>query len=77
MMTVANYGRMHHSKCVKKDYGHMGCSTNVLRLADMKCSGRRSCSVGIPDKDFDITEPCPDDLKTYFQGGYICLKGRV
>ena len=34
-----------------------------------------SCTVRIPDPEMDDTEPCPDDLKTYFEASYKCIPG--
>lgn len=76
VMTYAHYGRMKLSRCVKQDYGHVGCSADVRDLADYKCSARRKCTVRIPDAVFAATKPCPDDLKPYLEAGYICVKGR-
>ena len=76
VMTSAQYGRMQNGRCVRKDYGYIGCSADVLRLADVKCSGRHGCSIRVPDELFDITRPCPDDLKTYLEAHYTCIQGK-
>src|SRR6218665_466117 len=39
----ARYGRMHIGRCVRTDYGYLGCSVNVVDVLDGICSGRRSC----------------------------------
>ena len=75
LMTRAQYGRMRKSRCVKLDYGHIGCGADVVELADTRCSGRRRCQIRIPDALFAKTKPCPDDLKPYFEGNYRCVKG--
>jgi len=76
-MTYAHYGRMTLSRCVKQDYGHMGCSADVIDLADAWCSGRRKCTIRIPDATLAATKPCPDDLKPYLEADYICVKGSL
>lgn len=43
-------------------------------LADQKCSGRQSCSIDIPDRDFESTKPC-SQLQNYFEASYKCLQG--
>ena len=43
---------------------------------DALCSGRRSCSLRIPDQALDITKPCPKEFKTYLEAKYTCVKGR-
>jgi len=77
MVTSALYGRMHISKCVKENFGFIGCSTDVLELVDAQCSGRRECSMRILDENFGNAKPCHDDLKTYLQVNYRCVKGKV
>ena len=76
-MRHARYGRMRLSRCVKLDYGHVGCASEVLDLADSRCSGRRQCQIRIPDALFAKTKPCPDDLKPYLEASYECIKGIV
>lgn len=76
VMTHARYGRMKISRCVKMDYGHIGCSSDVLLAADSRCSGRRRCEIRVPDPEFARNKPCPDDLKPYLEAGFTCVKGR-
>ncbi len=71
----ARYGRMRVGRCVKLDYGHVGCAADVLDIADAACSGRRQCIMPIPDTQLAATKPCPDDLKPYFEITYRCVKG--
>jgi len=52
---------MHASKCVKENFGFIGCSTDVLELVDAQCSGRRECSMRILDENFGNAKPCHDD----------------
>jgi len=77
VMTRAQYGRMRISRCVKLDYGHLGCEADVLELADARCSGRRRCEIRIPDPEFAKNKPCPEDLKPYFEAAYKCVKGML
>jgi len=77
VMTRAHYGRMRISRCVKLDYGHLGCEADVLELADARCSGRRRCEIRIPDPEFAKNKPCPEDLKPYFEAAYDCVKGSL
>ena len=41
------------------------------------CSGRRSCDIPVPNGDLDGTRPCFKELKTYFEAGYKCVKGKA
>lgn len=76
-MRHARYGRMRMGRCVKLDYGHVGCSSDVLDLADSRCSGRKQCIIRIPDALFAQTKPCPDDLKPYMEATFECVRGNT
>lgn len=75
LLSRARYGRMEISRCVKIDYGSLGCQVDVLGLADGLCSGRRACHVTVPDVAFARRKPCPDDLKPYLEMTYTCVAG--
>jgi len=75
VMLSAEYGRMRIGRCVEDGLGFLGCSSNVLSLADRKCSGRQSCRISIPDKDFDSTRPCNKEVKVYLEASYVCKSG--
>ena len=77
VMRSASYGRMRIGRCVEANLGYLGCSADVLRAADSKCSGRQTCHVPIPDADFDATKPCYKELKMYLDASYSCQKGRL
>jgi len=73
MMTSAVYGRMRIGRCVKQDYGFIGCSADVLRYADRLCSGRQICQ--FPVAELHGNQPCPDDLTPYLEASYRCVPG--
>ena len=75
VISGAYYGRMQYGRCIRRDYGYVGCYADVRALADSRCSGRRSCRISVPDMLFDGTTPCPEDLKLYLMAGYTCVKG--
>lgn len=75
VMRNAVYGRMRLNRCVKVDMGYLGCQSNVIDLADDKCSGRRTCEISIPYTTFENTQPCLE-LKSYLEASYDCMKGR-
>ena len=77
VMESAQYGRMELGSCLLRDYGYVGCGVSVLPYVDSKCSGRRSCTINIPDPVLDKVQPCPGDLKSYLQASYSCIKGKV
>ena len=55
----------------------LGCSVDVLFHIDSVCSGRRSCTIVIPDATLREMKPCPKDFALYFQAKYSCVKGRL
>ena len=77
VMTRAMYGRMKFARCVERDYGYVGCDESVLRQADALCSGRRQCEIAVPNSLFDERKPCPNDLKSYLEAEYKCVKGSM
>src|SRR6218665_3836427 len=76
VMQRAFYGRMRIGRCVASDLGYLGCQSDVLAIADTKCSAQHECEIRIPDGDFDDTKPCFKELKVYFEANYTCLRGR-
>ncbi len=75
LMEKANYGRMRIGKCVKRDFGYLGCQTSVLHYMDSLCSGRRDCSFQIPDQTLRDMRPC-SELESYLEASYSCLHGK-
>ncbi|ELU03682.1 hypothetical protein CAPTEDRAFT_225483 [Capitella teleta] len=69
----AFYGRMRLNRCVKVDFGYIGCSSDVLAILDRKCSGKPECEIRIPDPDLDATQPCIGDLTRYLEASYLCI----
>jgi hypothetical protein len=75
----AEYGILKNSRCVKRDYGFVGCSHDVRHLADTVCSGRQRCTLHVPNRAFDeamVSSSCPEDLKSHLRANYTCLKGQ-
>lgn len=75
VLEKAVYGRMKIGRCVEIPMGNVGCFTDVLRLADRRCSGRRVCELRVPDAEFEASHPCLRELKTYLEASYTCIKG--
>ena len=72
---AARYGRMQLGRCVEIDLGYVGCYSNVIGLADSRCSGRTACEIRVPDAEFESTRPCFKELKTYFEASFTCIEG--
>ena len=85
VMTSARWGRMKIGRCIdvhqniltllSDDPMFLGCSEDVIGLADKKCSGRSQCDIRIPDKDLDKVTPCYPDQKSFLEASYTCVKG--
>lgn len=75
LMTSALYGRMSLGECVKQAFGFLGCYSDVITYAHERCSGRKSCLIRIPDAVLDRTKPCNEDLKSYLDTTYDCIRG--
>ena len=72
-MRRAVYGRMRLGRCVTEQYNSNGCSVNVIQQVDSLCSGRRNCK--FPVNKLHDTRPCPNDLRSYLEASYECIKG--
>ena len=76
VMDYARYGRMKLGRCIDRDYGYIDCFADVQDLVDMRCSGRRTCVINVPDQLLDYgTAACPKDLKHYLEANFTCLEG--
>jgi len=76
LVHTARVGRMRLGRCVPRDYGYIGCSTDVLNAMDNICSGRRSCefrSVETEFAKFNMSRSsCLKELKVYLEVTYSC-----
>lgn len=76
LMTEAKYGRLHLGRCVSRDYGHVGCSADVIEILDRTCSGQRRCQLAVPTLR-EVVQPCPKDLTSYLEASYTCIAGKA
>lgn len=74
LMQNAKYGRMKLGRCLTRDY-FVGCDADVLPQLDQRCSGRRHCYMNIPDHSLLRALSCPQDLVSYLEVEYSCVKG--
>ena len=58
-----------------QNYGHLGCSVDVLFYLDAACSGLRSCELSVSDPALVRTRPCPPDFASYLDASYRCVPG--
>jgi len=75
LMRSAYYGRKSLGRCVRTNFGFIGCYTDVLRMMDRRCTGRTSCDVDVIEPNFDNIRPCNVELKSYLQANYDCIAG--
>jgi len=78
----AIYGRHHVGKCIDvdeanvfKDPRYFGCSINVRRFLDAKCSARKTCEVRIADAELEKKSPCLKGLKMFLEASYTWVAG--
>ena len=75
MIVIRNaiYGRMRQSRCAQRDFGYLGCETDVLDRMHRECSGRHLCTFKVTNLHDSVT--CPKDLTAYLAISYDCTKG--
>lgn len=74
LMTSARYGRMHGGRCIKAEFGHIGCSLDAMWKMDEACSGRQQCT--FPVTNLVQMKACPDDVTSFLAASSVCVKGR-
>ncbi|KAK2175250.1 hypothetical protein NP493_742g01000 [Ridgeia piscesae] len=74
-MEKATYGRMRLGRCVKTDFGFIGCDVDVLPVLDTACSGRRGCQFTVIEPNFPNRPPCNNEFKNHLELEYICVDG--
>lgn len=75
-METAQYGRMRLGRCAVEDFGHIGCSADVLTNIDGTCSGRHTCEIVYMAKFLQGITPCKA-LTSYLEAEYHCQKGMI
>jgi len=75
IMSSAFYGRMRLGRCVRGDYGFLGCSNDRLDFMHTKCSGANSCRFRVFDSGLGRNSRCPADIASYLEASYSCEPG--
>jgi len=75
IMKSASYGRMRLGRCVRGDYGYLGCFTDDLAFMDSKCSGANSCKFQVFNSGLGQNSRCPPDISPYLEASYSCHPG--
>jgi len=76
MVSSAQYGRMRSGRCIKQNYGHVGCEADVTSFVEDECSGRRHCEFPVAQL-LSVAAPCPPDVTSYLDASYSCIKGET
>ena len=76
-MTTAMYGSMRVGRCLEDANDFLGCAADVLGRADMMCSGRRECVIGVTNKEMDEQRKCSKDPWRYLEAAYQCKKSKI
>ena len=77
-MESAVYGRMSIGRCVKNDYGHLGCQNDVLSSFDRECSGKQSCQLMVTTSlRREVPGACTPAIAGYVDASYQCRGGTV
>jgi len=75
VMQSAFYGRMRLGRCVRGDYGYLGCASDQLDFMDSRCSGADSCRFRVFDSGLGRNSRCPADIASYLEASYYCHRG--
>ena len=74
-----------YCRCVRQDYGFLGCYVDVLPQIDRECSGKRTCRVEVPNPELkaarervaSLDRACGTELDNYLSVSYKCVKGKT
>ena len=73
LVRSAVFGRMKDGRCVRREYGSIGCRADVLSTVDSLCSGRRRCH--FVTSTLHSARPCPTQLVSYLEAIFDCVTG--
>jgi hypothetical protein len=76
VITQAQYGRPTLGRCVKENFGIMGCVADVGQYMEMQCGGRSTCDVTVADISLQDWQQCPDNVTSFLVVAYQCVKER-
>ena len=74
---IAEYGHMEIGKCIKNDFGYLGCKADVTSILERRCNGKRQCELEMNDQELRATQPCTVvGITLYLKVSYVCFKGK-
>ena len=74
VMEYAFYGRQRVGRCVQDMDVRGKCGVNVLAITDSRCSGRRRCTIRLPDDEMYAIKACSESL-SHLYAAYSCIPG--
>lgn len=74
VISDATYGRAAAGRCFSEAEQQMGCIANFTEHLEALCSGRRSCTLRVPNPEMDRVNKCPQSLKASLYASYRCVK---
>jgi len=74
MMNYAFYGRQRVGRCVKDLDTRGTCGVDVLAVTDSRCSGRRRCTIRLPDDEMYAMNACRESV-SHLYAAYSCIPG--
>jgi len=68
------YGIPSLGVCVENAHEHVGCQADVTHLLAGNCSGRRACTIDVPNDNLTALTGCPKEYKNFLIVSYKCVK---
>ena len=63
-------------RCLTRDIGALGCTTNVTDILQRRCRSRNVCQISVPHEDLDEVNQCPEELFSYLTVDYTCVPSK-
>ena len=73
LIKSAFYGRLHSGRCSRREFGFLGCGSDVTPIIHRTCSGRSRCVFAVTS--LHGNHGCPIDLTAYLDAEYVCQAG--
>ena len=75
-VTEARYGLVSLGRCLRADFGYVGCFADVVDYLSGKCSGRRACDQQVPDRFMkEAAARCRPEFNGFLLAAYKCIDG--
>ena len=75
LMKYAFYGRQ-RGRCVRNMDSQGECGVDVLAITDSRCSGRRRCTISLPDDEMYAMKACRE-YESHLYASYSCVRGNT